>query len=349
MDTGKYIKQLLQEQKSVILPGFGTLVLKDSGPELSSSGYKLTPPGLAIKFDASYSKDDEKLASLYAAADGISPEEAKQQLLEFIDEVKFALDKGEKYVIDEVGVFFRDEDQRVLFDIDPGWIIDPDQYGLDSIELLELDDDYEDDQQNIHKEGHPDDSDDDLIDIGEMTSHFPPAPSVKEPETSRESRKKWRIIYIIVASLIVIFTVIVLIPVNYEDGKGIRFGKEGITLNQTDTDKDTQQKLPESIIEEITPPVNEQPEVIKKEEIVEETAVEKNRYFIIAGSFNNLLNASDLQDALRAEGFPSEIIITENKRYRVTLVSYSSKSEAIKELNILKKQDKYLNYWVLSN
>jgi len=325
----------------VILPGFGMLELRDSGPELSNSGYKLTPPGLVIKFDSSFSKDDEKLASLYAAADGISPEEAKQQLLEFIDAVRFSLDKGESYGIPDVGVFSRDEDQRVIFDIDPNWIIDPDQYGLGSIELLELEDDSDDGIEDDLKE-EPESTDFDNSDLPIMTPE-------EDPKSSGKPIKKWRIIWIVVAALIVVLIVILVIPVDQDGGKGIRFGKEGIIINQADTKQETPDDIPELTEEEVVQKIEEKPEELIEEENIKETPIVQNRYFIIAGSFSKLQNASDLQDDLRAEGFPSEVIITENKMYRVSLISYSSKDEAIKELNDLKQTAKYENYWVLSN
>lgn len=321
------------------------LELKESGPELSNSGYKLTPPGLMIKFDSSLSKDDEKLASLYAAADGISPEEAKQQLLEFIDAVRFSLDKGEVYKIEEVGVFSRDEDQRVVFDIDPNWIIDPDQYGLGSIELLELEDDSEENQTED-------------LEVAEVeTSETPPAPTEEEPTSSIKPIRKWRIIWIVVAALIVIFIVILVIPVNNDGGPGIRFGKKGIVIKKADTKEKTPVITPESKVDETTTAIEETPVIDPaedqeekiEEDQIEETPVAQNRYFIIAGSFSKLQNASDLQDELRADGYPSEVIVTENRMYRVSLISYPSKGEAIKELNTLKQTARFENYWVLSN
>lgn len=337
MDLSKIIKQLLQDREIVILSGFGNLVMKDSGPEIFAAGSKLAPPGLSIKFDASFSKDDRQLSALYASEADIPIEEAEQQVLEFIDEIRFALDKGETYEVPQVGTFFRDDDQKVRFEIDPSWIIDPEQYGLDSLDLLEL----EEEPIEEIKEGIKE------TDFQLVTDPIPAAPA--PAPSSHKPVKKWRIIWIIAASLILILILIIVIPVNDDGKRGLRFSREGIILQQTNTEKEVApvtseiSEETESIFEEA------QAEVVEEEIIIKETPVVQNKYFIIAGSFSRLSNASDLQDRLKSEGFSSEIIITENKMYRVSLNSYPTKIEALQELRNLKSADKFKSCWLLTN
>ena len=59
---GESIKQLLEERKRVILPGFGNLEIKESGGVIPSSAKRIDPPGLIVRFDSSFSKDDGLLA-----------------------------------------------------------------------------------------------------------------------------------------------------------------------------------------------------------------------------------------------------------------------------------------------
>ncbi|MCK4748307.1 MAG: hypothetical protein KAT15_14755, partial [Bacteroidales bacterium] len=139
MIIGKHIKQLLAEGKRVILPGFGNLEIKESESGATPSGNRIDPPGLSIKFDAGFSKDDGILAAAYATGEGVDAEEAAQRVLELVDAIKFALDKGEAYPLTEAGTFSRDDDGKVRFETDPGWVLEPDQYGLESMDLLELD------------------------------------------------------------------------------------------------------------------------------------------------------------------------------------------------------------------
>jgi cell division protein FtsN len=76
---------------------------------------------------------------------------------------------------------------------------------------------------------------------------------------------------------------------------------------------------------------------------------ETNSFFIIAGSFKKLKNASDLQDQLNSRGFHAEVMITENRMYRVSVASYATKTEAEKELVKIKSQSGLQSCWLLSN
>ena len=138
MTIGLTIRQLLEEGKKVIFPGFGNLQISTSGGGISSQGKRIAPPGTNIRFDSTFSKDDGQLAEALAREAQIGEEEAGQQVLELVDAVKFALDKGEPYQLLDAGTFSRDDDGKVHFQPDPEWVLEPDQYGLEPMELLEL-------------------------------------------------------------------------------------------------------------------------------------------------------------------------------------------------------------------
>ncbi|MBN2698770.1 MAG: SPOR domain-containing protein [Bacteroidales bacterium] len=283
-----------------------------------------------IHFDGTYSKDDEKLAALFASGENIEEEEAKQQVLEFIDEIRFALDKGEKFTIPGVGLFFKDEDQRIRFDIDKDWIFDPDMYGLDPIELLELEEESEENLENKT--------------VQEVYQE-----NIVQGDT-RKRGHKWRIIWIVAASLLLILVVLMMIPVDEEGRVGVRIGREGIIIKKPDREQLSTETVQETVKEDnltVSPEGNKDNEEMQDEPI--EEAVAAKKYFIIAGSFNRLQNASDLQDQLRAEGYPSEIIITENRLYRVSLYGYSTKREALEQWQRIIKDKRFENSWVLSN
>lgn len=342
MDPGIYIKHLLIEDKSVTLPGFGTLRLREGGAEISETGKKLTPPGQNIKFDTTSSRDDEKLAARYSTYASIDPEEARQRVLEYVDAIKFALDKGESFIIEGVGTFIKNEDQKTLFEIDKDWILDPEQFGLEPLELLELNDESSaDEPEVIITAGEKIEEAGELINLDKEYQ--------EELAVPHKPFGKWKIIWIIVGILLVVLVLIILIPVN-EDGRiGIRIGRESPVVRQNKPDQEVRDKANMDINEaESTPEENPTP-VVEDKPAVTETPVVKNRYFIIAGSFRNLRNASDLQDQLKAEGFDSEIVITENRMYRVSQSSYPTKDEALNALEVLRKDSKYENYWVLSN
>ena len=97
MIIGKYVRALLDERKQVVLPGFGNLEVKMPEGAASHSGNRIDPPGISVKFDSGYSKDDGLLAGAIVAAEGMDGNEARQRVLELVDAIKFALDRGNSY------------------------------------------------------------------------------------------------------------------------------------------------------------------------------------------------------------------------------------------------------------
>jgi cell division protein FtsN len=90
---------------------------------------------------------------------------------------------------------------------------------------------------------------------------------------------------------------------------------------------------------------------VEKEEEPEPRPVtdQTDHFFIIAGSFKNLANASELQDKLKARGFPAEVMITENRMYRVSVASFPTSGEAERELPRFKSQPGLESCWLLAN
>jgi cell division protein FtsN/nucleoid DNA-binding protein len=323
---GKYIRQILSRQESVVFPGFGSLILVE-GKGVRGADGRIDPPGPVIRFDATHPKGDGKLAEEYAAGEKLDLEEARQQVLELVDAIKFKLDKGEKYEIQQTGTFMRDDDNKVHFIKHPGWVIDPEVFGLASLDILELEN-----EEDIETEKE------DQLKAEETREAIEASESTEDPVAKRVQRKpvnKWKIIWIVIGSLIAVLTIILLIP----SDNGVEFGKDGIVIRDKDINKAPVQKEPaDQTIDEPAPEVKEIPIV---------PPVEENRYFIIAGSFEKLPNASELTDKLKAKGFPAEIIITESRMYRVSLQSYATREEALADLSRVRSASGMPSAWLM--
>ena len=334
MIIGKYIRMLLDERKRVILPGFGNLeVIAPEGTQ-TPSGNRINPPGISVRFDTSFSKDDDLLAETLAAGEVLERDEAQQRVLELIDAIKFSLDKGEDYLLPEAGNFSRDADGKILFQADPAWVLEPDQYGLESMDLLELE------ELPIEEENTKE---------TEAESKASPKVTTLAPPKAKPKSKKWRIIWVVAAALIVVLVVLVLIPSDESessDRKGLFNRKPDLEAVEQDeaisdqSDAETQEQVSESETEAPEP----------ETEVEQSLPVEvTNSFFIIAGSFNKLKNASDLQDKLNSRGFQAEVMITENRMYRVSVASYATKSEAERGLSQIKSEPGLQSCWLLSN
>lgn len=334
MIIGKYIKMLLDERKRVILPGFGNLeVILPEGAQ-TPTGNRFLPPGTRVRFDKSYSKDDGLLAEALVSGEQLDFDEAQQRVLELVDAIKFSLDKGEEYVLMEAGSFSRDSEGKIRFLADPDWVLEPEQYGLESMELLELEDlpiDKEEVKETVSKEAP------------KITPLASPRPKPKP--------RNWRVIWLVAALLIVVLVVLVIIPPR-EDESGERRSmfrkKADQELVEQDQAVDEQQSdRTEDQASDTETVVPEAESEVEQEQ--SQSPEPSNSFFIIAGSFTKLKNASDLQDQLNARGYKAEVMITENRMYRVSVASYATKEEAENALSQLKSEPGLQSCWLLSN
>jgi len=345
---GKYIRQILSRQEPVVLPGFGSLVISQ-GKGGRGEGGTIEPPGPVVRFDATHPKGDGKLSAEYASGEQIDPEEARQQVLELVDAIKFKLDKGEKYTLELVGEFSRDDDNKVHFRKDPNWVIDPELFGLPELDLLELDAEEEAEptiNPRIGETERVSQEEEKPKPVEQAAKQTKPVRSVQ-----RKPVNKWKIIWIVVGSLIIVLVLILMIP----GGNGIEFGKDGLVISDDSTEQTTiqgsRQTDPGNTDEDSMPRAGEQTSPVHEgNEATPQQApvINENRYFIIAGSFQNVANAGELMESLRDAGFPSEVIVTENRLYRVSIQSYPTKQEAVRDLQRVRDASGMKSAWVLT-
>jgi cell division septation protein DedD/nucleoid DNA-binding protein len=356
MVLGKYIKLLLDERKQVILPGFGNLEVKEPVGALPDAGEMLSPPGIKIRFDSGFSKDDKELAAAVAGGEHVEEEEAHQQVLELVDAIKFALDKGEPYAIPGVGSFVRDSNGKVIFRKDTNWILEPGQFGLEPLDLLELD---EAEEIVTAPEAPVEIEADESFAVEPQKSDFSGSPRVatatrqrpvsQEPYRTHKSHR-WRAIWFVAGALIVVLVVLILIPADNINIPGRKSTPPPVNTGQDQEQQPAasgQDAGQPSEFESLTPESleNEPAELI--EEPVQDVA--SNKYFLIAGSFSHLRNASDLQDRLKASGVSAEVMITENRMYRVSVGAFPTVTEAEKELARIQALPGLESCWILSN
>ena len=326
MIIGKYIRQLLNDSKRVVFPGFGNLEVKEVKGAVSQTGGKINPPGLTVKFDSGFSKDDGLLAATMVYGEGMKQEDADQRVLELIDAIKFALDKGEPFLLHETGTFLKDDNGKVHFQTVSDWVLEPDHYGLESLDLLELE---ELPKEETSREAH----------IAEKAPAMAPVRAHEPLPSGRSGRihNRWRAIYITAGILIVILVALIFIPKKRPPTKAIQLnGQHQVENRAEETVPGSQENQTQSVVAQ---PEEQEPDPV----------VVTPNFYIIAGSFKHLQNASEMQDQLKARGYKSEVLITENRMYRVTVASYATEAEAEKVLSGMKSESGLKSAWILSN
>jgi hypothetical protein len=94
----KYIKQILLEENTVILPKLGALTITSA-----STG--------EMMFLSYLNYDDGKLAKFITEKENISVDEAKEKIKTFVDDAKEKLDNGQNCNLGKLGHFFKKNDE----------------------------------------------------------------------------------------------------------------------------------------------------------------------------------------------------------------------------------------------
>jgi nucleoid DNA-binding protein len=110
----KYLIELIKLQTSVILPGFGSLMIGNS-----KTGKIVFNP--LLKFN------DGALAKYIAQKEGIDQQNAQNQIAKFVREIEAELGKGNSFGIFQLGKFVKNEKGEVEFIHEGDAIIPPAQ------------------------------------------------------------------------------------------------------------------------------------------------------------------------------------------------------------------------------
>lgn len=83
--------------------------------------------------------------------------------------------------------------------------------------------------------------------------------------------------------------------------------------------------------------------------VAKKETVKKNRYHIIVSSLATSSDAQRMLKEYNKKGYNEAKVIEGNGRFRISLVSFSDKAEAYKQLNVLKAEDAFKSVWMLSS
>lgn len=115
IDITPYIKELLFENNSLVIPGFGALTLTYSPSTIDHVQGLLNPPSKSINFDKNLVVNDGKLVNIIQEKHQVSTEEANQQIAKFVNIMKDQLDRREMINIVNVGRLYKDFENNIQF------------------------------------------------------------------------------------------------------------------------------------------------------------------------------------------------------------------------------------------
>lgn len=101
----KYILQILENNSRVIVPEFGAFIIKQKNP-------------LIIVFNEFLQYNDGVLVDTIAKNEGTDRDSAKKKIDEFIKEINTQLDKGNSFVIDQLGALVKSSTGKISLEKD---------------------------------------------------------------------------------------------------------------------------------------------------------------------------------------------------------------------------------------
>jgi len=336
-NLGQYIKKLLPENDSVIIPGFGALVSKYKPAEINSETGEMIPPAKEIFFNQQIRYDDGLLVACIAESESLSRYDALKVVEKERENIIYRLDKGEKVLLEEVGEFSLNENNEIQFEprFTQNMLID--SFGLEPVNIP---------------------------DIPEENTKTEPAPApepvyepiiTSTPKTKKKRRGLWLLLLLILIAIIVFFmfsnyTLFMRNRINdfvtnifivLSDNKNKVNNQENIHISEILEDNTTATTIIDSTQVLANDTTNSSAIVsaeieINENEITEQTALTINDspgFYLVGGSFIYEENVKKFIEQFNVEGYEAFYIGKRGRFHLVGLGKYNTLQEAHRAVN----------------
>ena len=310
-----YISQLLYKNDCVIVINFGGFVCSSISANLNKKTGILTPPNKSILFNPQLKDNDGLLINHIAQSEGISQEDAKINLLKFVEQSLENLNKFKSCRFEEIGLFTLNSDKNIIFTQDLKTNYNLNAFGFQDI----INNKITRDNSEIIEES---------LKLIKKKNNF----------TTKRLLKA--------AAIIIPLIGISFLSITQED----RINKiytQIANVNPISFKKDNVIVLKDQGNKEIKIKQEIQPEIINNEvsQVFKEVIIPSQKFYIIAGAFSVEKNAKKLKNRLKSWNYNSTIIKNE-KMMRVSYDSFDSKEQALILLSKIRKENP--KAWILT-
>lgn len=132
MDIGRIIADLLYQYDTVVLPSLGGLTLTEEGVRANTTKNSLQPPRKTVSFNPNLQMNDGLLIHQLRQRYQVPQETAESLAHTFINDIKETLQKGEKFILTDVGSFYANGEQIQFAPANTNY--DVQSYGLPEVE-----------------------------------------------------------------------------------------------------------------------------------------------------------------------------------------------------------------------
>jgi hypothetical protein len=134
IDIAAHIEKLLFEHETLIIPTFGGFTSTRSPAAVDFVGGAVAPPGKTLAFNENLTIDDGILVHEISHACGISNDDARRLVLDFVESTKEALNQREIVTFPGVGRLYKNYAQKVQF-LPDTTNFNTDSYGLPPLQF----------------------------------------------------------------------------------------------------------------------------------------------------------------------------------------------------------------------
>ena len=131
----KIVKELIQDNDEVALPGIGSFIAEIVPSVFSDKGYTINPPYRRLSFRQKGSGDENMVIDFYARCNNIDTPTASRIIREFLKEMRHVLETKKSIVFPGLGKLRATKENYFFFVADEDLDIYPEGFGLEPISL----------------------------------------------------------------------------------------------------------------------------------------------------------------------------------------------------------------------
>lgn len=335
----KHISELLYDHECVIVPELGGFLSSYTPSRIQPNLHTVIPPSKKIAFNVFLRHNDGLLANYLVQTQQVTYPDALRGISEYVDRCNRDLESEKKFVIERVGTLTRDAETNLRFEPFNNVNYLKDSFGLSPVQFIPvINKDFE---QEVEKQLR------DFISL--RPSHAQPRPSF--------FRKKIRLNALNTVLLTGSILWLCLNLYIVSPGKVNLASLNPFSVSVSD--KPAVTPAPEAKPDIYTQPNEAKTETVyvKTTEPVAETdkrniptvrledalgkKITENNFYIIAGAYTSIVNASKEEAALKAQGYAHASVIENAKGLKLVAYNgFATREEAYAELNRMKALNK---------
>jgi len=386
LNIPELIKEYLRGHDILTVPRLGSFTLQYKPSKINDFSQTMSPPSREIIFNSDSIDDDGTFTSFVAKHEGITLEEAKEQVVFYVNRVHELLQKGKFVQVSDIGMISKSAD-KLEFSALLRENLNKQSFGLTDISFDKTQSPeittahIQEVKQKKHEKEIGVEVKKPVEQIIKPAKPAKPTKVVKEKVKKEKSTRSPKAAYWLVAGAFTSVIAVLLFIFIFSDipqNLGIPSFKT-LVAKFTPAPKaikveeskplvvDTVAKAPikdTATLKPVVPESKPDTTAVKVAKVIDmqnckEKALnpandtKKNapsltglRHYLIAGSFKNLINAQKLQADLKKKGYPAELV-SDGRTFRISYKSFDAKEKANQEMQQM-QQKGIAGIWVLS-